>query len=264
VGRPGELRIGTSGFDYAHWRGVLYPPGLPRRLWLERYAQVFDTVEIDSTFYRLPAAAVFDRWRERAPAGFRYALKLSRYATHMRKLQRPRATLRRFLVRAERLGPRLGPILVQLPPRWRADPARLDAFLRAAPRRRRWAVELRDPGWLRDDVLGVLRRHGAALCIHDALEHHPRALTARWTYLRFHGAPGGYSPQRLGSIARWIRARLAQGVDVWACFNNDAGGAAVRDALALRRYVLRPGRARRDGPRRSHGAGRCPESTLVW
>jgi len=232
-------RIGTSGYQYDHWRGILYDQDLPRREWFTRYTESFDTVEINGTFYHLPEAEVFDRWREQAPEGFLYALKFSRYGSHLKRLKDAEETIEEFTNRAGRLGPTLGPILVQLPPRWRADPGRLSAFLDAAPRRYRWAVEFRDASWLRDDVFGVLRGRGAALCIHDLLDGHPREITADWVYLRFHGgrAGGSYSHQFLTAQARRIRQWLDDGLDVFAYFNNDVHGHAVRDALALRRYV---------------------------
>lgn len=235
----GELRIGTSGYQYTHWRGDFYPRDLAKRDWFAHYAEHFDSVEINNTFYRLPDAGVFEAWREQAPPSFRYALKYSRYATHLKHLIDPEEALERFLERAERLRSRLGPILVQLPPHWKADPERLDAFLRAAPRRHRWAVELRDPDWLRDEVYDVLRSRGAALVIHDLLDDHPRQLTADWTYLRFHGRRygGSYSPQALSGQAGRIRHWLCEGRDVYAYFNNDRGGHAPRNAADLARYL---------------------------
>ena len=239
----GRLFVGTSGFHYAHWRGVFYPRELPAREWFAHYAQRFDTVEVNNTFHRLPEASVFDAWRERAPVGFCYALKFSRYGSHMKRLRTPRATIRRFLTGAERLGDRLGPILVQLPPNWRADPARLAAFLDAVPRRRRCSVEFRDPSWLVDASFDVLRRHRAALCIHDLIDDHPRELTSDWAYLRFHGVGygGSYPSQALVAWARRIRGWLARGWDVYAYFNNDREGHAVANAATLRRYVLGSG-----------------------
>lgn len=242
VGRGGgELRVGTSGYQYRHWKGDFYPRDLPNRDWFHHYARHFDTVEVNNTFYNLPEACHFDAWREAAPPGFRFTLKYSRYGTHLKHLRDPEEPLARFLERAERLGARLGPILVQLPPHWGADPERLDGFLGAAPRRRRFAVELRDPDWLREEVFEVLRDRRAALVIHDMIEDHPVELTARWTYLRFHGRQygGSYSPQALSGQARRIRRWLREGLDVYAYFNNDRGGHAPRNAADLRRCVER-------------------------
>ncbi len=240
--RRGQVRIGTSGYHYDDWRGRFYPEALPKRRWLEHYARTFDTVEIDNTFYRLPKPEVFAGWRRQAPAGFLYALKMSRFATHMKHLRDPEATIGRFMEGAERLGDTLGPILVQLPPRWHADPPRLDAFLEAAPAGNRFAVEVRDASWLCDAVYEVLWRRGAALVMHDLLPAHPRVITADWTYLRFHGAAGGkyegtYEDAPLANEARWIAGQIGAGRDVYAYFNNDVGGHAVVDAERLRAMV---------------------------
>ena len=229
-------RIGTSGYHYDHWQPVFYPTGLPKQKWFDYYAEIFDTVEINNTFYKLPKSETFDLWRERSFKGFQYALKFSRYGTHMKKLKSPSQIIRTFLSRAERLKSFLGPILVQLPPHWGADPKRLKGFLREAPASHRWAIEFRDPDWLREEVYNVLHSYNAALCIHDMLKDHPKLLTTDWTYLRFHGNgySGSYSRESLSTWARWIDDRLANGNDVYAYFNNDAEGNAVKDALSLR------------------------------
>jgi uncharacterized protein YecE (DUF72 family) len=241
VGHHGRVRIGTSGYQYDHWRGRLYPRKLPRREWLAHYASHFDSVEINNTFYGLPEAETFTAWRAQTPRGFCFALKFSRYGSHTRRLRDPAATIGRFFERARELGSALGPILLQLPPRWHADPERLDAFLSASPRRLRWAVEFRDPSWLIEPVFAVLRRHRAALCIHDLLDDHPRQVTARFVYLRFHGPASGarYPSQRLVAEARRIRSWVARRLDVYAYFNNDVGGHAVEDARDLGRYLSR-------------------------
>jgi uncharacterized protein YecE (DUF72 family) len=234
------LRVGTSGYQYKHWREVFYPKRLPVSRWFEHYARHFDTVELNSTFYRLPEASTFAAWRRQAPRGFCYAVKFSRYGSHLRRLLGPEALLERFFERATALRRTLGPILVQLPPHWRCDAERLRAFLAAAPRRHRWAVEFRDPRWLCEEVYEVLRRHRAALCLHDMIPDHPAVLTTDWTYIRYHGEryAGCYSAPQLRAEARRIRGYLAEGRDVFAYFNNDAEGYAVANALELRRRVL--------------------------
>ncbi|MDX9740754.1 MAG: DUF72 domain-containing protein [Gammaproteobacteria bacterium] len=234
-----RLRLGTSGYEYPHWRGSFYPEDLARKHWFSHYARVFDSLEINSTFYRLPAPEVFAAWRRQAPRNFEYAVKFSRYGSHLKRLLDPRGTTRRYYAAARRLGRRLGPTLLQLPPRWRADPPRLDAFLAAAPPSLRWAVEFRDPDWLRDEIFDILRRRRAALCIHDLLPEHPRELTADWTYLRYHGRPdaGSYERGFLRAEARRIAALLDRGCAVHAYFNNDAEAWAVRNALDLRRFI---------------------------
>lgn len=252
VKRPGTgvARIGTSGWEYPHWRGVFYPERLPRPAWFTHYASHFDTVEANNTFYRLPSEATFDRWRSRAPEPFLYALKMSRFATHFKRLLDAEEPIERFVTRARKLGPHLGPILVHLPPNWAANPGRLDAFLRAAPADLLWAVEFRDRSWLDRPIYEVLRRHRAALCIHDLIPDHPREITSSFLYLRFHGATSGgsYPSERLRGEAERIASDLTSGLDVYAYFNNDAGGHAVRNATALRRFVgdliEKPGRKR--------------------
>ena len=237
--RRGQFRVGTSGYQYDHWRGIFYPAELPKSQWFAFYARHFDTVELNSTFYRLPGPHVFDAWREAAPPGLLYALKFSRFGTHRKRLREPAQPVRLFMSRARRLKSALGPVLVQLPPRWHANPDRLAGFLEALPPGARWAIEFRDPSWLCEPVFALLADHGVALCVHDMLAEHPRRLTADFTYLRFHGRRygGSYTPQQLSAQARRICALLAGGVDVYAYFNNDAEGHAVRNALDLRRYV---------------------------
>lgn len=244
---PGSLRIGTSGFHYNHWRKVFYPDKMAKSKWFAHYAGHFDTVEVNNTFYNLPAAGVFEAWRRQAPPGFLYALKFNRYGSHWMRLKNAAATIGNFLDAATRLERSLGPILVQLPPRWKANPSRLDEFLAAAPRQFQWAIEFRDATWLGPEVYKVLERHQAALCVHDMIPEHPRILTTDWTYLRYHGKrySGSYSPQQLAVEARWIRQRLAEGKNVFAYFNNDAQGFAVKNAADLRRYA---------SGRRFHGA----------
>jgi len=231
--------VGTSGYQYDHWRGVFYPDDLPKKRWLEHYVRHFDTVEINNTFYRLPEENTFDGWRAAATGDFCFALEFSRYGSHLKHLKDPEDSLGPFLERAGRLGSTLGPVLVQLPPHWSPDPARLESFLAATPRSRRFAVEVRDPRWLCESVLDVLRAHGAALCVHDLIEDHPREITTDWTYLRFHGEryAGSYTHQYLTAEAGRIRESLDAGLDVYAFFNNDLGGHAVANAHDLRRYV---------------------------
>ena len=235
----GELRVGTSGYQYDHWRGAFYPPDMPKSHWFEHYARQFDTVEINNSFYRLPEAHTFRAWADRAPTGFLYALKFSRFGSHIKRLRDPQETIGQFLQHARHLGKRLGPILVQLPPQLTFNPERLADFLAAAPPEVRWAFEFRSADWFSEETYRLLEIHGAALCIHDMLPHHPRRITTNWTYLRFHGDHyrGSYSPQYLSAQAQRIRDYRHQGLAVYAYFNNDEAGYAVQNALSLRRYV---------------------------
>jgi uncharacterized protein YecE (DUF72 family) len=235
----GRVFIGTSGYQYRHWRGVLYPEKTPQREWMAIYQREFDTVEINNSFYRVPEATVFAKWRKDARENFCFALKFSRFGSHMKKLTDPEGTIGHFLERAERLGKKLGPILVQLPPRWKVNADRLDAFLAAAPGRHRWAVEFREESWLIPEVFDLLRRHNAALCVHDIIPDHPWQTTADWVYVRFHGINygGSYSSQRLASEALRLRHCRDHGMDVYAYFNNDIGGHAVHNARQLRELM---------------------------
>lgn len=234
-----RARIGTSGYQYNHWRGVLYPEDMPKREWFAEYARHFDTVEINNTFYRLPDGATFAQWHEDAPSDFLYSLKYSRYGTHLKRLKDPAGPLQTFTTRARNLGDHLGPILVQLPGNWEVNVERLHAFLEAAPQRYRWAIEFRDPSWLCGPVYDLLRSHKAALVVHDMLPDHPREITTDWVYLRFHGDhyQGSYTSQFLTAEAQRIKEDLQAGRDVYAYFNNDQEGHAVRNAQALKRYL---------------------------
>jgi uncharacterized protein YecE (DUF72 family) len=242
----GELRVGCSGWSYADWRGIVYPADAPARSWFSLYAQQFDTVELNTTFYRLPKVATVDGWADQAPPGFTFAVKVGQFGSHRMKLKDAESWLPRHLERVEHLGPHLGPNLVQLPPRWKRNTERLDEFLTIAPRHLRWAVELRDPTWLHDDVFEVLARHGAALCIHDLLPAHPWERTAPWTYVRFHGPRaltdkyrGQYGARRLAPIVDRLAAWRAEGTAVFAYFNNDYDGYAVTDARWIRARLSR-------------------------
>lgn len=238
------VRIGTSGWEYAHWRGRFYPDDLPRERWLEFYAERFDTVELNASFYRLPAAETFEGWARRAPAHFAFAVKGSRYLTHLRRLREPEEPLERLWSRAARLGRHLGPVLYQLPPRWRPNLERLEAFLAAVPSDRDQALEIRDRRWYRAEVLSALESSAVSLCLHDmpGSETEPRPV-GEIAYVRFHGAgerySGAYSPQRLSAWADRIAAWASTGWPVWAYFNNDIGGHAVVDAERLRTMVER-------------------------
>jgi uncharacterized protein YecE (DUF72 family) len=225
---------------YRDWRGVVYPAELPQRRWFEHYATLFDTVEINNTFYRLPPASTVEGWAAQSPPGFTYALKLGAFGSHRMKLRDAASWLPNHVDRAVRLGPALGPTLVQLPPRWNRNAERLDEFLTVAPTTMRWAVELREPSWVHDEVFEVLRRHHAALCIHDLLSDHPWERTTDWTYVRFHGPDalerkyhGRYGPRRLAPVADRLAAWLDDGCDVYTYFNNDYEGHAVQDARWL-------------------------------
>jgi len=240
----GKCHIGTSGWCYAHWaKGRFYPQGLRQGDWLSFFARQFGTVEINSSFYRLPKVEMFTRWRDVTGPRFRLAVKLWRRITHEKRLVDCAAALDDFLAAAGQLGPKRGPLLVQLPPSMRKDVGLLEAFLadlKRAMGRVRWkvAVEFRDTGWLCDPVYELLDRRGVALCLAD-LERCPIAEPndARFVYIRRHG-PGGryrgcYSPKHITDDAGRIRGWLAAGRDVYVYYNNDVEGHAVDNARQL-------------------------------
>jgi uncharacterized protein YecE (DUF72 family) len=239
---PGAIRIGTSGWIYKHWRKQFYPKDLPPRQWFAYYAQHYDTVEINNTFYRLPSESAFDAWRQQAPAGFVYAVKASRFLTHMKKLNEPEEPIERILGRARRLGPTLGPVLYQLPRGWKCKLDRLAHFFAALPRDIQHVMEYRGPEWLSENVVALMRRYQIGLCIHDLIADHPLLVTSNVVYVRFHGAGvkygGSYSKRRLGSWSEWMSEQAASGRRVFAYFNNDAEAHAVRNAQTLRAMVV--------------------------
>jgi uncharacterized protein YecE (DUF72 family) len=233
------VRIGTSGWHYKHWRGPFYPDKLPAPRMLEHYIERFDTVELNNSFYHLPSEAAFAEWKRATPKGFLFAVKGSRFITHMKKLKDPEAAFEKFHERVAGLGSKLGPILFQLPPRWHSDPGRLEEFLRALPRRRRYAFELRDPTWFNPEVEAVLRRHRAAFCIYDFdRRESPLTVTAGFVYVRLHGPEGrytgSYSDEALARWAQQIGGWDREGKDVYCYFDNDQAGNAVKDALRLK------------------------------
>ena len=243
------LIVGTSGWQYRHWRDVFYPPGVPQRRWLEHYAERFATVENDGTFYRLPARETFADWRARTPAGFVMAIKASRYLTHIKRLKDPAEPVARLLAAAAGLGQRLGPVLVQLPPNLTADAGRLDACLAEFKRPVKVAVEPRHQSWWTDETRKVLAAHGAALCLADRLGEPVTPLwrTADWGYLRLHEGTASPWP-RYGrrALRRWLDKLTELWPDdkaaVYVYFNNDQCGGAVADAAEFVDVARKAGR----------------------
>ena len=235
-----EIRIGTSGWHYKHWRGTFYPEKLPASRWLEFYVRHFDAVELNNSFYRLPQPAALEAWRDSTPRGFCFAAKASRFLTHNKKLKDPENALQNLLPRLEMLGAKLGPILFQLPPSWKCNVERLEELLHVLPQRHRYAFEFRESSWICDSVLEVLRRHNAAFCIYELAGYRaPILLTADWTYVRLHGPTdrkyqGSYSDEQLskwaGRIAYWQDKLRA----IHVYFDNDQAGYAAHNALRLK------------------------------
>jgi uncharacterized protein YecE (DUF72 family) len=236
------IHIGCSGWVYRHWKGGFYPTDLPQKRWFERYASEFDTVEINASFYRVPLASTFEGWRDKAPPGFRYAVKVNRFITHMKKLLDCEQPLADFIALARLLGPTLGPLLYQLPPSLHKDLPRLEAFLQRLPADLGQVVEFRNRSWYDEDVLALLDRHGVGFVTHDLLGLiSPRWASGRTAYVRFHGTGGKYrgrySDEQMRGWADWLLEQCAAGRSAWAYFNNDIGGDAIEDARTLKAMV---------------------------
>jgi uncharacterized protein YecE (DUF72 family) len=242
-----RIRIGCSGWNYKHWRGLFYPAAMPQRRWFEHYAEHFDTVEINNSFYRLPKAEIFDKWRMQAPPGFCYAVKANRFLTQAKKLKDCAEPLARMMAPFRALGDRLGPILYQLPPRFRINLERLEDFLKLAPRDVTNVFEFRDPSWYAPGTFALLDRYGASFCVHDMPESaSERIAVGRVAYLRFHGTGGKYwgrySDETLLSWADWLVAQAKGGRAAWAYFNNDIYAHAIHDARTLKAMVSQAAR----------------------
>jgi uncharacterized protein YecE (DUF72 family) len=252
------LIVGTSGWQYRHWRGVFYPPDVPQRLWLEYYADRFGTVENDGTFYRLPARETFADWRARTPPEFVMAVKASRYLTHIKRLKDPVEPVGRLLAAAAGLGDRLGPVLVQLPPNLTADPNRLAGCLAAFSAAARpsgltgpvkVAVEPRHESWWTEETKQVLTTHGAALCLSDRLGQPVAPLwrTTDWSYLRLHEGAAKPWPRYGSAALRWWIDHLTRcwpddQAAIYVYFNNDQHGAAIADAAEFAALARQAGR----------------------
>jgi uncharacterized protein YecE (DUF72 family) len=241
AGRP--VRIGCSGWNYRDWRERVYPAGMPVRLWLQHYATLFDTVEVNATFYRLPSTDAVANWAAQTPPEFLFAVKASRYLTHIKRLANLGQGVKTFYERIEPLidAGKLGPVLWQLPGNFKCDLERLGSALEQLPPGRH-CFEFRHPSWFSEDVYALLRRHAAALVIGDTPERpfQTHEMTADWTFVRFHrgtrGRRGNYSAGELEQWSRRLSAWRRQ-VEVFAYFNNDWEGFAVQNALALKRAL---------------------------
>jgi uncharacterized protein YecE (DUF72 family) len=248
---PDRPHVGCSGWNYKSWRGKFYEAQLPARDWLKYYTSVFDTVEVNNTFYRLPEAATFACWKQQMPAGFIATVKASRFLTHIKRLKDPDEPIERLFSRAKALGPRLGPVLYQLPPNFFRNGVnleRLEIFLRALPKRInrrvvRHVFEFRHPSWYVNETYRLIERYGATLCLHDKrgsaiLE----PFIGPIAYVRFHGTSGRYAgsypDDRLERWAWTLASQWRSGRPVYAYFNNDPDAVATENALTLRRLLL--------------------------
>jgi uncharacterized protein YecE (DUF72 family) len=234
---PG-YRIGTSGWHYEHWRGRFYPPELPKSKWLDFYSRYFSTVELNNSFYRLPSESTFANWRDSSPANFTFAVKVSRFITHIKKLRNAKEPVENFLSHARFLKSKLGPFLYQLPPNMKRNDEVLEDFLSILPLGLLHVFEFRNQSWLSEEVFDILRRHGVGFCIYDMPDFTtPLITTADFAYIRFHGSTwmygGCYSDEELKEWAEKI-ARLTEGLSaVYIYFNNDTEAFAIRNARTL-------------------------------
>ena len=239
----GKVHIGTSGWHYAHWRGPFYPADLQPAKMLRWYTERFDTVEINNSFYRLPTDDAIKGWCRETPLSFCFAVKASRYITHNRKLIDPKEGPKKFLGQMRKLGNRLGPILFQLPPAWNLNLERLEDFLRALPRSRRYVFEFRNPTWNVPQAFDALRRHNAAYCIFElAGFQSPLEVTADFAYVRLHGPgnkyQGSYDEERLRAWAEQVELWRKQLKHIFIYFDNDQAGFAAQNALQLKQMLL--------------------------
>lgn len=234
--------VGTSGWHYDHWRHQFYPEGLAKAKWLEFYATHFTTVEINNSFYRLPSEAAFAVWRDSSPGDFAFALKVSRFITHIKRLKNTQEAVDNFISRARVLGKKMGPLLYQLPPNMHRDDDRLDSFLSALPRGLKHVIEFRHQSWLGDGIFEILHKHNAGLCVFDMPSFScPLVATADFAYVRFHGSASLYSSSYSDEeLAGWAKKliNLARNLEaVYIYFNNDAEAFAARNAMTLRGFL---------------------------
>lgn len=233
--------IGTSGWHYAHWSGIFYPGGLPAKDWLDFYAGQFNTVEINASFYRLPLESTFSKWHQGVPDRFCFAVKVSRYITHIKRLKDSREPLNTFIERAANLREKQGPLLYQLPPGMKRDDGRLEAFLSLLDKKLKHVFEFRHKSWMDEAVFDLLRKYNAGFCIFDMPGFaSPVLATSDFAYIRFHGKgdlySGSYPETELIDWAKKLKD-IAGMKTVYIYFNNDAGGFAVENARILRRYL---------------------------
>lgn len=241
----GQILVGTSGWHYPHWKSLFYPEDVARADWLAFYGERLPGVEVNNSFYRLPEASTIDEWREATPKGFVFAVKAPRTITHLKKLRNCESSVEGFLVRLERFGTKLGPILFQLPPHWHCNPRRLEEFLGLLPENQRYAFEFRDPTWHTEAVYELLAARNAAFCIYDlGAFTSPLETTANFVYVRLHGPgkeaySGSYRDPTLrtwaGRVKRWARR---EGRDVSVFFDNDQNAYAAKNAARFQTHLV--------------------------
>jgi uncharacterized protein YecE (DUF72 family) len=237
-----RYHIGTSGWHYDDWKGRFYPDDLPKSRWLEFYAHHFHTVELNNSFYHLPSEKAFASWRDSAPSGFIFAVKASRYITHVKRLKDSQEPVEKFLERARNLNDKLGPVLYQLPPNFHRNDERLDLFLSGLPKGIQHVIEFRHESWLEDEVFDILRRHKVGICVFDMPDLTcPAVATADFAYVRFHGSgslySSDYSDEELADWAGKINKLARDLKEAYAYFNNDVEGFALNNARTLQKFL---------------------------
>ena len=234
--------IGTSGWHYDHWQDRFYPKTLTKAKWLEFYASHFTTVELNNSFYRLPSETAFTTWHDSSPANFTFAVKVSRFITHIKRLKNSEEAVDNFISRAKILAEKLGPLLYQLPPNMHRNDEILESFLSTLPQGMKHVFEFRHQSWLEDKVFEILHKHNIGFCVFDMPSVScPLVATADFAYIRFHGSTGlyfsCYSDEELADWAKRL-ANLARNLEaIYIYFNNDAEAFAVRNAITLHRYL---------------------------
>jgi uncharacterized protein YecE (DUF72 family) len=234
----GKIYIGTSGWNYRHWKGPFYPEEVKQEEMLDHYVRQFNSVELNNSFYKLPDRENFIKWRKSVPDDFIISMKANRFITHMKKLKDPQETLKEQLTNMQGLGQKLGPLLFQLPPLWNANTERLVEFLLALPRKFRYAFEFRHPSWYDESIYRLLAKYNCAFCIYHLAGHlSPIKVTADFVYVRLHGPEGKYQGNySAGELRQW--AHLCndwseKGKDVYFYFDNDEAGYAPLNAKKL-------------------------------
>jgi uncharacterized protein YecE (DUF72 family) len=240
--KKGTIYIGTSGWHYKHWIGTFYPEGTKDADQLKYYLKFFSSVEINNSFYRLPAPETFTAWRKAVPADFIFAVKGSRFLTHMKKLKVEKVNISRFFDSVKKLKEKAGPVLFQLPPRWKVNAQRLNDFLRLLPKKYHYAFEFRNDTWYTDEVYDILRAHGCAFCIYELAGHiSPKQVTTGFIYIRLHGPgnkyQGSYTNATLKKWARQCSQWKQAGYDVYVYFDNDQAGYAAFNAITLKKMT---------------------------
>jgi uncharacterized protein YecE (DUF72 family) len=238
----GAIHIGTSGWHYKHWRGTFYPADTKDVDQFSFYASKFPTVELNNSFYHLPTAETFMQWRKTAPPGFLFAVKGSRFFTHMKKLNLDKESIKPFFSNVAKLKEKLGPILFQLPPNWKLNLERLEAFLKLLPKKHRYTFEFRNHSWYGTELYELLKHYNVAFCIYE-LERHlsPVKITADFTYVRLHGPgnkyQGSYPDETLMKWASFCKQWQKKGRDIYIYFDNDQEGYAAFNGLRLRELL---------------------------